>query len=152
MVALSTGLPGPIAGCLCLPTRLNSSGKPAETRICLLQALGLAADMSAGIMGKRTRRFAMYVNDGTVSSLFLNQTSGLRLHPAGLSLCLAETGEHHLLRDTSGCRSLKLVLEAEVKSSSASVQVECLNVETGEDGGGSSDKSTSAEALLKAMA
>jgi len=61
----------------------------------LAEALGLAADMSAGIMGKRTRRFAMYVNDGTV---------------------------------------------------------ECLNVETGEDGGGSSDKSTSAEALLKAMA
>ena len=54
--------------CLCLPTHPYSSGKPSEAPPCLLQALGLAADMSAGIMGKRTRRFAMYVNDGTVSA------------------------------------------------------------------------------------
>ena len=70
----------------------------------------------------------------------------------GRSSCLTDTGEHHLLNDTSGCCSLELVLEPEAKPSCMPVQVECLNVETGEDGGGSSDKSTSAEALLKAMA
>ena len=73
----------------------------------------------------------------------------MKLHHARSKLCLAGTGEHHLLNNDSGCCSLKL--ESEAKPC-VSVQVECLNVETGEDGGGSSDKSTSAEALLKAMA
>ena len=89
--------------CLCLPTSPKRSGKPSEPPPCLLQALGLAADMSAGIMGKRTRRFAMYVNDGTVSSQLVNQISGLELHHAGWKLCLVETGAHHLLHDSLGC-------------------------------------------------
>ena len=37
----------------------------------LLQALGVTVDMTSRTMGERTRRFAMYVDNGEVSSCLL---------------------------------------------------------------------------------
>ena len=37
-------------------------------RMTMLQALGVTVDMTSRTMGVRTRRFAMYVDNGEVSS------------------------------------------------------------------------------------
>lgn len=42
----------------------------------VLQALGVTVDMTSRTMGERTRRFAMYVDNGEVSSSYNDVESG----------------------------------------------------------------------------
>ena len=41
---------------------------PKHVNLLLLQALGVTVDMTSRTMGVRTRRFAMYVDNGEVST------------------------------------------------------------------------------------